>query len=401
MALFRRRSGDDSRGSGDAAEVYRGLRDQALDLANTDLEGAPAADPRALVMDAGTGDATYTLLAVADGTLSLYFSNGGGMIGAGNYPNPGQAATTVVAESAAFRPLLEPGADPTLPGPGRVRISIVRSGSISTGEFDERELGENRSPLSPLFHRAHHLIAIVRRVEEARTNEPPLVFAIMMGDCNEVRRLLSEGADVGTSSTDGDPAIGVAAAAGDAAIVGELLSAGADPTTRVRTPGPKATMAPLLCVAAGRGDVDTIGVLVSGGAPIDGQDDSGLGALHVASFTGQAAAVDALVGHGASLELREEDGYTPLMMAANAGQTDCVRLLLERGADPSAVDAANCTPIMFAAQHGHVDAVRLLLDRGADPTFVSDHGLSAIDFAARNARIDVLQLLRPPDEPGP
>jgi hypothetical protein len=67
------------------AEVYAGLRQQALRLTPDQLgDGSLAGVPiLALLMETGYPQAVATLVAVVDGTSSLYFSNGGGFIDAG------------------------------------------------------------------------------------------------------------------------------------------------------------------------------------------------------------------------------------------------------------------------------------------------------------------------------
>ena len=69
---------------GQVADVYKGLREQILRL-RSDKVGAKVAEgkPVAVMMEMGLREAVSTLVAVVDGTTSLYFSNGGGMIGLG------------------------------------------------------------------------------------------------------------------------------------------------------------------------------------------------------------------------------------------------------------------------------------------------------------------------------
>src|SRR6266571_9189175 len=80
-----RRGGD---GDGDAREVFLGLRRQLLTLDPAELELSPSPGrPRvwALFMEMGLDTGTASLVAVADGTTSLYMSTGGGVIGGGEH----------------------------------------------------------------------------------------------------------------------------------------------------------------------------------------------------------------------------------------------------------------------------------------------------------------------------
>src|ERR687898_1781909 len=69
------------------ADVYLGLRGQALALTRELLDPETASDGPvlALLMETGYPEAVATLVGLADGTTSMYFSNGGGMIGAGQH----------------------------------------------------------------------------------------------------------------------------------------------------------------------------------------------------------------------------------------------------------------------------------------------------------------------------
>src|SRR5215210_4876204 len=69
-------------GSGD--ETYSALRRQALSIQRSDV-GIPEPPPEApawgILMETGYPEASATLLALGDGTTSLYLSTGGGIIG--------------------------------------------------------------------------------------------------------------------------------------------------------------------------------------------------------------------------------------------------------------------------------------------------------------------------------
>jgi hypothetical protein len=65
------------------ADVYRGLRAQALQL--TAAQVGPADAVFGVLMETGYPEAVVSLVALSDGTASLYFSNGGGIIGTGGH----------------------------------------------------------------------------------------------------------------------------------------------------------------------------------------------------------------------------------------------------------------------------------------------------------------------------
>ncbi len=373
-------------------ETYVKLRDQVLGLSQGEPPtGDSATGTLAVVMDASVGDHCYTFVAAADGALSLYFSNGGGIIGMGEYTQPGRMAREFVRESAHHLSSLVLAAEFPLPPPRHVALHLVTTGGVFRAVEKEKDLGNDRVALSPFFHQAHRLIGVIRQVSEMKEHEPPLVFAAAMGLSEEAAAALAGGEDPNMSSSDGTPVLGIACTAGSTSVAKLLLDAGANPDVAMETAGGQA--APLLCVVAGADELPSLELLLDAGAKLESSDETGLTALHIASQLGHEALVERLLDRGANIEAREEAQYTPLMMAANSGEAGVVALLLKSGANPNAEDQDRSTPIMFAAQHGYAEIVKLLLEAGADPTAVGNHGFAAADFAKQNGHDDVARLL--------
>jgi hypothetical protein len=149
-----------------AAEIYTDLRSQALGLtakaagANEQVFG--------VIMETGYPEAVVTLVALSDGTASLYFSNGGGMLGLGQHEGPAVAARSLVSFAAHNSEGLEPASDTPLPKPGFTRFYVLTQRGTLTAEAREVDLGENRHLLSPLFYAAQELITEMRKVDETR-----------------------------------------------------------------------------------------------------------------------------------------------------------------------------------------------------------------------------------------
>jgi hypothetical protein len=149
----------------DPGEVVRLLRMQALDRAPDTLGLAPSADhPRAwsILMETGYPKAVATLLAVMDGTTSLYFSSGGGVIGAGAHQPVRAALGPFFAAAERHLDVFEAARETPLPEPGRVRFYLRTFDGTLTAEASEQELGSDRHELSPLFRAGHDVLAAVR-----------------------------------------------------------------------------------------------------------------------------------------------------------------------------------------------------------------------------------------------
>jgi len=153
---------------GDERNVYAGLRRQILDLAPATMHLAPSAEHLQVyggLMEMGMGGDVATLVVVADGTTSLYWSTGGGIIGAGFHD-------VVKGPSKAFlaafeRHVGEFGPDPggTTPAAGMIHLRALtfdRGRLLVAGP--EADFGEKRNPLWDVFFAGHALIAAIRKL---------------------------------------------------------------------------------------------------------------------------------------------------------------------------------------------------------------------------------------------
>jgi hypothetical protein len=114
------------------------------------------------LMETGYPEAVATLVAVVDGTSSLYFSNGGGFIGAGTHAAVAEASRRWLETGQAFLPQLSLITDPPLPAEALTQFVAVTREGLRGIVAPEEELGEGRHALSPLFHAGHDVITQIR-----------------------------------------------------------------------------------------------------------------------------------------------------------------------------------------------------------------------------------------------
>src|SRR6266496_639869 len=110
------------------ADIYAGWRKQALNLTAEQLHFSPSSEnPKvlAVLMETGYPEAVATLVAVADGAASLYFSNGGGVIGAGENEAPKAASKELVRTAEQFVKDCKRTAAFPLPQRGFTRFYLV------------------------------------------------------------------------------------------------------------------------------------------------------------------------------------------------------------------------------------------------------------------------------------
>src|SRR5579864_4263362 len=93
-----------------SANVYAGLRDLVLqgNRANFGLDsGSSPTQPFAVVVDWGSAQGATTIVAIADGSASVYLSSGGGFIGGGqSHESIRNAALRTVELAGAVQPMM-------------------------------------------------------------------------------------------------------------------------------------------------------------------------------------------------------------------------------------------------------------------------------------------------------
>ena len=119
-----------------------------------------------LVMEQSHTHGVSTLVAFADGTTSLYFSSGGGIIGAGEHPRVREASTEWLAIAVEHLALFELTTDTTAPSPGRVVLYARTFPGLRRLEASEAELAGRRHPAAPLFRAGHAVITAIRELRE-------------------------------------------------------------------------------------------------------------------------------------------------------------------------------------------------------------------------------------------
>jgi hypothetical protein len=159
------------------ADIYHDLRQQVLNLDPAKI-GLKASGPNgvwAVLMETRYPEAVVTLVTIGDGTVSLYFSNGGGIIGAGQHDAPRKACIDLLSAAPPFLKHAKPTKEFPLPDVGHTRFYFLTFDGALTADANEEDLGENRLPLSPLFHKAHEVITAALATEkEARANPSAL-----------------------------------------------------------------------------------------------------------------------------------------------------------------------------------------------------------------------------------
>jgi hypothetical protein len=150
----------------DAGGVLQQLRAQAL-FARADSIGIRPASGAAwaVIMDSAYEGGCVSLVSLADGSTSIYFSTGGGIIGAGDRKTVAAASIAFVRAADSALDLLRPAESTDHPPAGYSRFFVRTDSALLSADALEPELGEGAHALSPLFYAAQDVIAAVRDSE--------------------------------------------------------------------------------------------------------------------------------------------------------------------------------------------------------------------------------------------
>jgi hypothetical protein len=115
------------------------------------------------VTDLGFGKGGATVIALADGTASIYFSTGGGVIGGQGHAQLREAAVALVNSLEAHGAELRPQPSGELPRAGRVRFyAHARTGLLASDECEQRALASAHHPLAAVFRTLNRLLTQFR-----------------------------------------------------------------------------------------------------------------------------------------------------------------------------------------------------------------------------------------------
>jgi hypothetical protein len=130
-------------------ELYAGLRENMLNVTREKIPGLtplPPGDVWGAVMDWGLAGGTSTVIALSDGTASIYLSSGGGYLGGEGVRAIRDAAIAAVKEASALRGGMQPATDLALPVTGGVVFYALTDAGRFTMRSTQSELQASISP---------------------------------------------------------------------------------------------------------------------------------------------------------------------------------------------------------------------------------------------------------------
>ena len=152
--------------------VYLGLRNLMLQGSRAKFGISPGlkpTQPYGVLMDWGIPAGSATVVAIADGTASVYLSSGGGFLGGGQSHESIRAAAKRTVEIAdEVQPLMQSTAAYPLPQRGQVTFYILTDAGVFTASASDDELRSHRSPFYKLGDSAQTIITEYRLIQEGK-----------------------------------------------------------------------------------------------------------------------------------------------------------------------------------------------------------------------------------------
>ncbi|MBP9853764.1 MAG: hypothetical protein KBD53_02720 [Candidatus Omnitrophica bacterium] len=153
-------------------EIFYKMRNMALNLDPEDIGAHSKKELKevyGVLMEIGHPDGAITLIILADGTVSLYYEVGGGIIGAGHEENVKQASLNFLIKVEHFLQEFKIATVGMLPTNGHVTFYVLTyKHGILTADVSESVLGERKHGLSEVFYAGHNVISELRKIEEFR-----------------------------------------------------------------------------------------------------------------------------------------------------------------------------------------------------------------------------------------
>ncbi len=158
------------------AELYTGLRDRVLRGTTASCGLAPSRGPTypwGVLMDWTLANGTATVVALSDGSASVYLSGGGGYIG-----GHGQAPIRLAAERAVdiaqeSKSHLKATDSYPLPERGQVFFYALTDSGVLAAKASEESLREDQHPLSKLGNAMQDVITQYRLWDEQQKRTEP------------------------------------------------------------------------------------------------------------------------------------------------------------------------------------------------------------------------------------
>lgn len=293
--------------------------------------------------------------------------------------------------------------------------------NLSTNLWDQLACCDSRH-VTDVTGRMNSLAGCNGRSGEARKLDEKLMLYCTIGEKDQIKEMLLQGADVKYTRAEGKTCMHLAAHSGHKEAVETLYQSHGDAdavdrdgrtplhiaalnghTAVVRYLLEKAEASPnvldkndqtALHFACIGGHYQCCWSLIDTFAYVEVDTPSNLQPLHFAALSGHTAICKLLLENNANVDvLCAEDLQSPLHCAASRGHVEVVALLIATGAEVDIRNSSNATPLHHAAMNNHVKVVEKLLEGHANPLAIAKNNWTPMLMAFRQGHMDCGRLL--------
>ena len=168
----------------DRRELSAALRAQVFAVKSTDVGTAvPVSQIYGAMIDTALADEVVSLVALVDGSVSVYVSDGSGCIGCGIHPDVRMAAVEFLQATELTLPASTLTDNHAVPAPNTVRCSLLTSEGVRSLQSPLQAAHRNDSPLGAAYVAGLHLLQVVERAGAGRSLQAEIDEA-MHGNAN-------------------------------------------------------------------------------------------------------------------------------------------------------------------------------------------------------------------------
>ncbi len=147
-----------------------------------------------------------------------------------------------------------------------------------------------------------------------------------------------------------------------------------------------------------QGHKDVADYLLDKGANPNAKYENDATLLHLSAWGGDPAltksVIEFLVSNGADVNaLQGESRWTPLHSACSQGRGSVAKVLIDNGADVNAKNKWGHSPLYYANQKGDLDTMKLLIAKGADIEINRPEGLTSLHYMSTYGSGDIVERL--------
>lgn len=166
----------------DPREVVSMLRAAVLNLTPEDigLDSTALADSVwGVAIETAHPDAVVSVIALADGSVSLYVSDGTGCVGCGVNPEARTAGWSLLELAQHSLTLATPSNDHHHPDPGAIRFYFLTDVGLRSVEVSLESLNSVDAKLSALYFAGQRVVHVIERVGAGQSIEQEIRIAQM------------------------------------------------------------------------------------------------------------------------------------------------------------------------------------------------------------------------------